>query len=125
MGYRSWTCYSIYIKSIKKILEERDRELSMILMEKIKREHISPTWGNEEVYIRQNSRTEYDTEVLSKVVPPEELIKMVNVNKRAVTDYANDNPAVRDLILNSARTNFTTPFLATKKIRKGKESSDV
>jgi RecB family exonuclease len=111
-----------YVKSIKKILEERDRELSMILMEKIKREDITPTWGDEEVYIRQNSRTEYDPEIISKVVPADQLIKMVNINKRAVSDYANDNPAIRDLILNSAKTNFTTPFLATKKIRKGKES---
>jgi hypothetical protein len=110
-----------HVKSIKKILEERDRELSMILMEKIKREDISPKWGDKEVYIRQNSRTEYDPEVISRVVPPDQLIKMVNINKRAVTNYANDNPAVRDLILDSSRTNFTSPFLATKKLRKVKE----
>ena len=109
------------VKSIKKILEERDRELSMILMEKIKREDISPTWGDKEVYIRQNARTEYDPEVIARVVPPDQLMKMINVNKRALTDYANDNPAVRDLILDSSRTNFTTPFLATKKLRKVKE----
>lgn len=110
------------VKSIKKILEQRDRELSMILMEKIKREDISPSWGDKEVYIRQNSRTEYDPEVISKVVPPDRLIKMVNVNKKALKDYANDNPSVRDLILDSSRVNFTSPFLATKKIRKVKET---
>jgi len=85
------------IKSIKKILEERDRELSMILMEKIKRDEINPTWGDKEVYIRQNSRTTYDIGIVSKIVPSDRLVKMVNLNK------------------------FTTPFLATKKIRKVKE----
>lgn len=110
------------VKSIKKILEERDRELSMILMEKIKREGVNPVWGTQEVYIRQNSRTAYDADIISKVVPPDRLIKMVNINKRAVEDYANENPAVKDLILSSAKVNFTTPFLATKKARNLKET---
>lgn len=109
------------VKSIKKILEERDRELSMILMEKIKREDTNPTWGDQEVYIRQNSRTVYDLDIVSKVIPQDRLIKMVNLNKRAVEDYANENPAARDLIFSAAQVNFTTPFLATKKIRKSKE----
>lgn len=111
------------VKSIKKILEERDRELSMILMEKIKREDLNPTWGDLEVYIRQSSRTNYDMEVISRVIPQERLVKMMNVNKSAVEEYANENPAARDLIFSAARVNFTTPFLATKKVRKGKETS--
>jgi RecB family exonuclease len=110
------------VKSIKKILEERDRELSMILMEKIKREETNPTWGDKEVYIRQNSRTNYDLEVVSKVIPQDRLVKMMNLNKKAVEEYANENPAARDLIFQSAQVNFTTPFLATKKLRKGKET---
>lgn len=110
------------VKSIKKILEERDRELSMILMEKIKREDLNPTWGDLEVYIRQSSRTNYDMEVISRVIPQERLVKMMNVNKSAVEEYANENPAARDLIFSAARVNFTTPFLATKKVRKGKET---
>lgn len=110
------------VKHIKKILEERDRELSMILMEKIKREDTNPTWGDKEVYIRQNSRTTYDLDIVSKIVPQDRLVKMVNLNKKAVETYANDNPAARDLIFGAAKVNFTTPFLATKKIRKGKET---
>jgi putative RecB family exonuclease len=112
------------VKNIKKILEERDRELGMILIEKIKRDNENPTWGDKEVYIRQSARTEYDLDVISKVVPPDRLIKMVNLNKRAVETYANDNPAARDLIHGAARINFTRPFLATKKLRKVKEKKD-
>jgi hypothetical protein len=110
------------IKSIKKILEERDRELSMIIMEKIKREDTNPTWGDKEVYIRQNSRTVYDLGVISKVVPQDKLVTMVNLNKKSVENYANENPAARDLIFQAASVNFTTPFLATKRIRKVKET---
>jgi len=109
------------VKSIKKILEMRDRELSMIIMEKIKREDANPVWGDKEVYIRQNARTEYDINVISKVVPADRLAKMVSLNKKAVETYADDNPAARDLIRGASSVNFTTPFLATKKIRKVKE----
>jgi len=109
------------VKNIKKILEERDRELSMILIEKIKREDTNPVWGDQEVYIRQNSRTVYDLDIVSKVVPHDRLVGMINLNKSAVENYANENPAARDLIFGAARVNFTTPFLATKKIRKAKE----
>lgn len=109
------------VKNIKKILEERTRELSMILLEKIKREDSNPVWGDKEVYIRQNARTAYDLDKIEKIVPHENLIKMVSLNKRAVESYAEDNPAARDLIRGAAEVNFTSPFLATKKIRKVKE----
>jgi len=110
------------VKNIKKILEERDRELGMILIEKIKRENSNPIWGDKEVYIRQNARTTYDLSKIEQIVPHENLIKMVNLNKKAVETYANDYPAARDLIYSAAQVNFTSPFLATKKIRKVKET---
>lgn len=108
------------VRSTKKILEERDRELSMILEEKIKRFDTQPEFGDQEVYIRQNSRKNYPVDIVSKYVPKDDLLKMVSLNKKAVEEYANKNPAVRDFILNSAEMNFTKPFLATRKIRKGK-----
>jgi hypothetical protein len=46
---------------------------------------------------------------------------MVNPNNKMVEEFANENPAKRDYILESAEVNFTTPFLATRKLRKGKE----
>jgi hypothetical protein len=106
------------VKAIKKILEERERELSMILMEKIKRADENFVLGDEEVYIRQSSRTDYDHEVISKVIPPDILIHMAKFNKKSVEDYANKNPAARDLILNAVKVNFTAPFLSTRKVRK-------
>jgi hypothetical protein len=106
------------VKSIKKILEERDRELSMIIMEKIKRGDSNFSLKDKEVYIRQNSRTEYDPDIISKIIPIENLLKMSKFNKKAVEEYANENPAARDLILGAAKTSFTSPFLATRKIRK-------
>lgn len=109
------------VKSTKKILEQRDRELSMILMEKIKRFDEAPEAKGQAVYIRQNARKNYPVDKVAKYIPHDELLKMVNINKKSLEEYANRNPAVRDFILDSAEMNFTTPFLATKKIRKVKE----
>ncbi len=110
-----------HVKSVKKILEERDRELSMLLMEKIKKFDVNPNVGDEEVYIRQNSRKNYNAERVSKWIPFERFVKMVNPNNKKVEEFANENPAKRDYILESAEVNFTSPFLATRKIRKVKE----
>lgn len=103
------------VRSTKKILENRERELSMIITEKIKRDGKDIDGGDEVVYIRQNARTNFDLNTVAEVVPTEDFPSLVNVNKKAVETYIESNPAVRDKILASANTNYTTPFLATKK----------
>ena len=109
------------VRAIKKILEMRERELGMIMTETIKKEGSSLLTDKEEIYIRQNSRKNYNAERLSKWVPLDRLVKMVNTNNRAVEEYARENPAAHDFILESAEINFTSPFLAAKKRRKTKE----
>ena len=105
-------------RAIKKILEERERELGMIMTEKIKKEDANLFTDTEEIYIRQSSRKNYNAEKIVKYIPMERLVKMININNKAVEEYAQENPAVQDFILESAEINFTSPFLATKKLRK-------
>jgi len=109
------------VRATKKILEQRDRELSMILTEKIKRSGEDMEGETETIYIRQNSRTNFDLQTVAQTVPVEDFPSLVNVNKRAVENYMQDNPAVKEPILASANTNYTTPFLATKKKKLAKK----
>jgi hypothetical protein len=106
------------VKSIKKILENRERELGMILMEKIKRKSENIVADELEVYVRQNSKIDYDLNTVHKAVPAEDFPGLVNLNKKAVDSYINLNPAVREFIADTATTNYTSPFLATKKVKK-------
>jgi len=106
-----------HVKNTKKILDARERELKMILMEKVK-EGVKVTTEDEEVYIRQNSRKTYDLNAIFKLVPPAEFPKLVNIHKGSVDRYIDSNPALREEIERSATVNFTSPFLATKKIKK-------
>lgn len=109
------------IRSIKKILEGRERELNMAIMDKIRDNHANMKTEAEEVYIRQNSRINYDLKTVYESVPPAEFVELVNLNKTAVKKYIDKNPAVKDRIENTARVNYTSPFLATKKVKKSKE----
>jgi hypothetical protein len=105
------------VKNISKILEERKRELSMILMEKVKKLGTNLTTDNEEIYIRQSSKTTYDVDKVAKIIPFDDLVKIMSLNKRGIENYINTNPAVKELLSDAKETNFITPFLATRKIK--------
>ena len=103
------------VKSVKKILENRERELSMIMMETIKKDAKNLKGDDTEIYVRQNSSTNYDLRTVYDAVPPDDFAGLVNLNKKAVKNYLDMNPAVRDMISNTATTNYTSPFLASRK----------
>jgi len=105
------------VKSVKKILESRERELGMIIMEKIKLNASNLRGDNKEIYIRQNSSTNYNLKTISDVVPIEDFPSLVNLNKKAVETYMDMNPSVKEIIGESSTTNYTSPFLAERKIK--------
>ena len=47
---------------------------------------------------------------------------MANLNKRAVDSYLDANPAIKGKVLRASRTNYTSPFLAVKKVKKAKKT---
>lgn len=106
------------VKSTKKILEVRERELGQVIMEKIKRDSKNLVYDAGEVYIRQSSRTSYDVDTILKVIPVKELDKVVSINKNRIEKYMDNNPAVKATISETAVTNYSSPFLALKKNKK-------
>jgi len=108
------------VKSTKKILENRERELGMIMMEKIRRTSNNLRGDKKEIYVRQNARINYDLSTVAEKVPTEDFPSLVNINKRAVDVYLNLNPAVKDDIIETTITNYTSPFLAGRDIKKSK-----
>ena len=104
----------------KKILEARERELSMIIMGLLQKDK---KIANEEgqLYIRQNSRRSYDLQTVYEVVPHADFSKLVSLNKSKVDKYLSDNPVVKKRIDDTLTVNFTSPFIAKKKIKKVKK----
>lgn len=105
------------VKSVKKILESRERELGMVIMEKIKSNASNLKGDNKEIYIRQNSSTNYNLKTIADTVPTEDFPSLVNLNKKAVETYIDMNPSIKEIIQDSSTTNYTTPFLAERKIK--------
>jgi len=121
-GYRDADLINEWTKmrDIKKIIEAREREMAMLIMEKIKRGGKEVNNGQIELYVRSNSRVDYDVRKVLEYVPKRELAKMVNLKKAQVKKYIEKRPRVRDVIEDSAQRNFTRPFLATRKLKKKK-----
>jgi len=117
------------VKSVKKILEMREQELEMVLTEKIRKFDMNPQCGDEEIYIRQNSRTIYDKEKVAKFLDYKEFLSVVNsIDKKSIEAFMDKNPLLREqLIKEQAFTvSHTSPFLALRKIKNGKgENGDV
>lgn len=106
-----------HTKSTKKILEMRERELAMAIIDKIKTTNANLISEEGEVYIRQNSRKNYDLGEVARLIPKEDLVRVTTLNKKLVEQYANSNPALKERILSTVSVNYTTPFLDIKKIK--------
>jgi RecB family exonuclease len=118
------------VKTIKKILEMREQEIEMLLTEKIKRFDMNPKHGEEEVYIRQNSRTTYDKEKIARFLDYDEFRSVAgSIDKKSIEHFMSKNPALRAKLEKEQAftTSYTSPFLAMRKIRieKGEPTSDV
>lgn len=105
------------VKATKKILETRERELGMVIMEKIKTTSENLKTDTKEVYIRQNSRTDYDLKEVSRIIPVEDFPSVASLNKKAVEGYMDSNPAIKEKVMETSTTNYTSPFLAVRNIK--------
>lgn len=109
------------VKQMKKIYEMREKELNMVLMDRIKITGENIKAAGQEIYVRQNSRKEYDFDTVKEFVPTEYLLSMVSVNKKDLESYLDKNPAAKSRITDKMAVNFTSPFLATRKLKDKKE----
>jgi len=108
------------IKSIMSLLKGRERELTMLMQERIRENDELIEDGKKQLYIRQNARSSYDPVKVAKYVPDYETFATLvsTLNNKAVSRYAESNPAIKDALEEAKHTNYTAPFLATKNSKK-------
>lgn len=106
------------ISTTSKILETRKRELSMVIMEKIKSSGADLKGTDKQIYIRQSSRTNYDPQAIQSIVPADAFCGMVSIKKTDVDKYCDKHPKIKQEVMKNAVTNFSSPFLATKNLSK-------
>lgn len=105
------------VRNMKNMYTQREKEISSVLIDKIKASGRNIASDTEELYIRQNARKEYDLQAVASTLPLEHLPEVVNINKKSLEQYMDKNPAVKERIMERMVTNFTSPFLATKKLK--------
>jgi hypothetical protein len=106
------------IKSKKRILDDRERQLKTYIMEKIRTDEKDMFGQGKKLYIRQNSFTVYDPKTVYECVPIKDFLKMVSLSKKDVDNYLIKNPVHKARITTESKKNYTSPFLAYKTIKK-------
>jgi RecB family exonuclease len=113
-----------HVKNTMAILKGRERELTMLMQEKMREDEEQIDDGEKELYIRQNARSSFDPVAVAKCIPDYTTFATLvsNLNNKAVNKYAETNPALKAKLEEAKHTNYTAPFLAVKNLRKKKEN---
>jgi len=106
------------IKSKKRILDNREQQLKHYILEKIRTDEEDLIGSGKHLYIRQNASTVYDTQAVYEALPLDEFLSIVSVSKKSVDELLMKYPAGKSKIVNTAKKNYTSPFLAYKAIKK-------
>ncbi len=106
------------VKSKKRILDTRERQLKVYILEKIKTDEQDLVGQGKQLYIRQNGKVAYDVQTVFDNVPAADFLKMVSMSKKQVDDYLMKHPIHKAKIMEASRKNYTSPFLAYKTIKK-------
>ena len=109
-----------HVKNIVSLLKGRERELTMLMQERIRENDEEIDDGTKQLYVRQNARSSYDPVMVAKYVPDYETFATLvsTLNNKAVGRYAESNPAIKDKLESAKHTNYTAPFLAVKNSKK-------
>lgn len=106
------------VKSKKRIIDNRERQLKQYIMEKIKTGEKDLIGQGKQLYIRQNSSTTYDTRAVYDALPLDDFLDVIRVSKKAVDDKLLKYPAGKSKVANTSKKNYTSPFVAYKAIKK-------
>ncbi len=103
------------VKNRKKVLEERERELKMIVADRIRETGDNLYGDGKMLVVRQNSRVMYDTNIVFNHIPTADLRKVMTVHKRGLENYLKDQrPDLRKKIRDAATYSFNAPFFVVK-----------
>lgn len=103
------------IKNQKKIIEARERELKMLVAERI-REAGDDLYGeNKKIIVKQSSRLNYDVSKVLSLIPARDVKKIVAINKRQLDNYLREvRPDLKDKVTSTATFTFNSPWFDVK-----------
>ena len=110
----------------KAILESRQRELKMIAHGRFMRGEAISANGRE-LYSTQQARTNYDIEQVVQLVPKEDLLSVLSVNKSRLDRYAKEDAELKNRLGRIAQVSYNAPTYKTRAFQgpSGEEVLDV
>ena len=105
------------IKSRKRIIDNREKQLKYYIMDKIQSEEEDITGQGKVLYIRQNGSTTYNPRTVFEAMPLDDFLNVVKITKRGVDEFLVKNPTAKSEIIRTATKNYTSPFLAYKTLK--------
>jgi len=112
--YSEW----VKIRSIKGIVEGYEKAVNMEITDRIKKMGMVVGNDKEELYLRQNSKKTYPASAVKKLVPEEDFIRLVNIKSSELNKYMAKNPVLSSKLSEIVEVNFTSPFLAQRKLKR-------
>lgn len=97
----------------RSILEARQRELKMIAHERFMRGE-SIAANGKELYSTQQSRTNYDIEQVVELIPKEDLLSVLAVNKARLDKYAKEDAELKNRLGRIAQVSYNSPTYKTR-----------
>jgi hypothetical protein len=90
------------VKSRKRILDNRERQLKEYILEKIQSDEEDLIGQGKVLYIRQNGSTTYDPKSVYESMPLDEFLNVIKVSKQGVDEFLVRNPVVKAKIMEKA-----------------------
>lgn len=104
------------LDAIKKTVDGYMRELSMQADGLIRKNGNSELRGNGgSLVLTQRTMTQYDVGTVMRTVPKEDLHRVLNVNKRALTKYMQTKPELAETIESTAQTSYASSYFRFKR----------
>ena len=106
------------LKSKSQILSRKEKDIAEVLKARLQNSVNKELTGNDtQVYTRQNRMSYYDINEVAKYIPKDDLKKVVKINNNMLATYLNKNAALKDIVTNIVKNNYTKPFLTTRKLK--------
>jgi RecB family exonuclease len=112
----------VQVSSKKSILENRQRELKMIANQRFMRGDEVAAAG-QELYSTQASRTNYNVEDVVNIIPEEDLLEVLVVNKARLDRYVKNRPELKPSLSKVAQISYNAPVFKTRAIKVDKNGT--
>lgn len=104
------------VTNMKAVLESRQRELKMIAHEKFMQGHEIKS-SAKELYTTQQSRTNYDIEQVVEIIPQDDLLSVLSVNKSRLDKYCKEDTQLKNKLARIAQVSYNAPVFKTRAVK--------